>query len=109
MTQTHLTPAVLTAATGVVLGPLDQAFAVIHDLTGGTVIPPEVAAVQDALRKELIRQHPWIGDLEVPEFHHMPDPRYAKIHWIAEVTAIYGGVLEIETGTLAPRTLEVSR
>lgn len=101
MTQTHLTPAVLTAATGVVLGPLDQAFAVIHDLIGGTVIPPEVATVQSALRAELIRQHPWIADLKVPEFHHLPEPRFAKARWIAEVTTTYGGTLEIEPGTLA--------
>lgn len=101
MTQTHLTPAVLTAATGVVLGPLDEAFAVIHDLIGGTVIPPEVATVQSALRTELIRQFPWIADLRLPEFHQLPDPRFAKKRWIAEVTETYGGVLEVETGTLA--------
>lgn len=101
MTQTHLTPAVLTAATGVVLGPLDQAFAVIHDLIGGTVIPPEVATVQNALRRELIRQFPWIADLRIPEFHQLDAPRFAKARWIAEVTATYGGALEVETGTLA--------
>lgn len=100
MTQTHLTPAVLTAATGVVFGPLDQAFAVIHDLIGGTVIPPEVATVQNALRTELIRQFPWIAGLVIPEFHKHPDPRFAKARWLIRVIDTYGGAMQVETGTL---------
>jgi hypothetical protein len=100
-TRTHLTPAVLTAATGVVFGPLDEAFAVIHDLIGGTLIPAEVATVQARLRTELVRQFPWIAGLRIPEFHRLPDPRFARVRWIAEVTAEHGGCLEVETGTLA--------
>jgi hypothetical protein len=103
MTQTrsHLTPAVITAATGVVLSPLDQAFAVIHDLIGGTLIPAEVAQTQDRLRQELIRQFPWIADLRVPEFHQLPEPAFSKKRWLADICDERGGCLEVEIGTLA--------
>jgi hypothetical protein len=100
-TRTHLTPAVLTAATGVVFGPLDEAFTLIHDLIGGTLIPAEVATVQGRLRTELIRQFPWIAELRIPEFHRLPEPRFSKARWLAEVATEHGGALEVEIGTLA--------
>lgn len=100
-TRVHPTPAVLTAATGVVFGPLDEAFAVIHDLIGGTVIPAEVAQVQDRLRTELIRQVPWLATIRLPEFSHQPSPRFAKQCWLTEVVNDYGGIVAIEIGTLA--------
>lgn len=100
-TRVHPTPAVLTAATGVVFGPLDEAFAVIHDLIGGTVIPAEVAQVQDRLRTELIRQVPWLATIRLPEFTHLPSPRFAKQCWLTDITNTYGGIVAIEIGTLA--------
>jgi hypothetical protein len=100
-TRVHPTPAVLTAATGIAFGPLDEAFAVIHDLIGGTVIPTEVAQVQARLRTELIRQVPWIAELRIPEFHHQPSPRFAKQCWLTDITSTYGGIVAIEIGTLA--------
>jgi hypothetical protein len=103
-TRTHLTPAVLTAATGVYLGPLDQALAVIHDLTGSTLLPADVTALQARLRAELVRQFPWIGDLLIPEFAHLDDPRLLRKRWLNEVMAVHGGALEVEIGTLAEQT-----
>jgi hypothetical protein len=100
-TRTHLTPAVLTAATGVVLAPLDEAFAVIHDLIGGTLIPAEVATVQDRLRTELIRQFPWIAKIRIPEFHQLPEPVFSRKRWLDSIMAEHGGCLEVEIGTLA--------
>lgn len=101
LTRTHLTPAVLTAATGVLLSPLDQAFAVIHDLIGGTLLPPEIATVQDRLRTELIRQFPWIDRLVIPEFYLLAETRLTRANWLALITELHGGSLEVEIGTLA--------
>jgi hypothetical protein len=99
-TTQHLTPAVVSAATGVLLAPLADIFAVIHDLTDGRLSPAEVESAQARIRAELIRQFPWLADLRLPDFDRVPETRAAKGAWIVELTSRYGGMLQVETGTL---------
>jgi hypothetical protein len=106
MTQTprtsdHLTPAVLTAATGVIVAPLEQVFAVIHDLTGGRLIPGEVAGMQDRIRAELIRQVPWLIEIRIPDFDAYEDPRLARTEFVKAVMEDHGCVVTLECDTLA--------
>lgn len=100
MTQrTYLTPVVLTAATGQILAPLDQVFDLMNTLAGGRLAPGEVHLRQDEIRAELIRQHPWIFDILVPDFRRTEDPRRSRWQFLADIAAEHGGALTIETDT----------
>lgn len=92
MTQTRLyyTPTVLTVATGVLFSGLNPAFDLIHDLTGGVVLPANVPGLQEQVRAEIVRQHPWVAELRLPA-----DPADRR-DFLARVIAEHGAALELQ-------------
>lgn len=99
-TTTHLTPAVVSLVTGAFLAPADQIMDVISDLTLGTVLPDDIEAVLPEIRAELIRQLPWLGEIQVPDFND-PDSTATKGGFAADLAERFGGSVQIECGTLA--------
>lgn len=93
MTQTYLTSAVLTVSTGVLFAGPGPAFELMHDLNGAPVGPEEVAEAQAEMRAEIVRQHPWIADLRIPDD---PMNRHALL---ARVRAEHGSTLDLLVDT----------
>jgi len=93
MTQTYYTPTVLTVATGIPLSGLTSAFQLMHDLLGSPATPENLPVVQSQLRAEIVRQHPWIAELRLPE-----DPCDRR-GWLAKVMAAHGAALDLAVDT----------
>jgi hypothetical protein len=65
-TKTVSLGALLSMSTGVLLAKFTDLHAAIECLAGGPVWTHQLPDAVDALRPELIRQHPWLDDITVP-------------------------------------------
>lgn len=101
-TVPHLTPAVVSAATGVILAPLAQVMDVIDTLSDGRIPAADVDQYAPLIRAELVRQFPWLAEIRMPDFEAdlEVDTRVSKYGWIAELVTERGGICEVQPGTL---------
>ncbi len=90
---------VLSITTGVLLS--DRLIEGVYDILGYMTNDPYITtlglvAVADASKDELLRQHPQLAVIEVPEFNVRKDGTGPMLEWIESQVAIYGDAFEVK-------------
>jgi hypothetical protein len=97
---------VLAVYTGIVLpikehdSPLDAFFGVVEHLTGQYLLLPNMRILLEPSAAELVRQHPFLADVEAPKIGNGETPEhYTDItlpSWMDRMVRRHGPTVEVE-------------
>lgn len=93
---------ILSVTTGRLLNTKER-MACLYDIIGfmvqGTPHTLTLAELGDSCAEELLKQHPQLKDIKVPDFTAEPDlPKrdQAVVRWVAGLKDLYGSTLEVQ-------------
>lgn len=84
----------LSVATGILVARrhVDALYDLMGFMTGDVLFTHQLPRAMDACAPELIRQHPWLTDVEIPDWSNIPRDQVkgAVFTWLDEVEAAHG-------------------
>jgi hypothetical protein len=80
-------------------------------MTGDTLFTHQLPGASDACAPELLRQHPWLAGIEVPDWSHLDRSdievvKAAIFGWVDEMELIHGGVHKVQAGAPLWRSMD---
>lgn len=90
---------VLSVTTGILVSRrhVDGVYDVLQHMVGGPVWTHQLPRVSDEVTPDILRQHPWLGDITVPIFPDGDEDtvRTAVFAWLDGIEAVHGSLVSL--------------
>lgn len=97
MTDTEMirTEAVVSAFTGLTFSDLDGIYQTYNQVLGEHILTHQLLTAHDIVKKALLRQHPWLGELSPPPSVDQGGSVEEMLRWVGQVSHEHGETVPV--------------
>jgi hypothetical protein len=89
------TDAVVSAYTGLLVSDLDGVYQTYSQVLGESILTHQLLTAHDIVKKALLRQHPWLGELSPPPSVDQGGSVEEMLRWMGQVGHEHGETVPV--------------